>query len=61
GTLLGVIGSFILGFLAVKNAHAASGWQVALVALLVMMLSCGLVVLLAASVYATALGMVPKN
>jgi len=61
GTLLGVIGSFILGFIAVKNAHAASGWQVALAAFLVMMLACGLVVLLSAGVYALALGLVPKN
>ncbi|MFM8363578.1 MAG: GYF domain-containing protein [Verrucomicrobiota bacterium] len=61
GTLLGVIGSFILGFLAVKNAHAASGWKVALAAFLVLMVSCGLVILLSASVYAMALGMFPKS
>lgn len=61
GTLLGVVGSFILGFLAVKNAHAASGWQVALAALLVIMLACGLVVLLSAGIVGLALGMAPKN
>lgn len=61
GSLLSAIGAIVLGFVAVKNAHGISGWRVALAALLVMMLACGLVVLLSASVIALAQGVsLPK-
>jgi len=61
GTLLGVIGSFFLGFIAVKNAHAASGWRVALAGFFVMMTACGLAVLFTTALFAFALGLAPKN
>ena len=61
GSLLGVIGSLVLGFIALKKAHGVSGWHVTLAAFLVMMVACGLLVLLTASLVTLAQGVTPAN